>query len=113
MSEHVIEISDGNFDKFMSQSKTPVLVDFWAAWCAPCRVLAPRVEAIAEKRANSARFAKLNVDDSPTVAQRYGIRGIPTLILFQGGEEIERLVGAVSEEEIARAIDKHLRATLN
>jgi len=113
MSEHVIEISDGNFDKFVLQSTTPVLVDFWAAWCAPCRVLAPRVEAIAEKRANSARFAKLNVDDSPIVAERYGIRGIPTLILFQGGEEIERLVGVVSEEAISLAIDKHLSAALN
>ena len=113
MSEHVIEISDGNFDKFVLQSKTPVLVDFWAAWCAPCRALAPRVEAIAEKRAYSARFAKLDVDDSPTVAQRYGIRGIPTLILFQDGEEMERLVGVVTEEEISRAIDKHLSAALN
>jgi len=113
VSEHVIEISDGNFDKFVLQSKTPVLVDFWAAWCAPCSVLAPRLEAIAEKRANSARFAKLNVDDSPTVAKRYGIRGIPTLILFQDGEEMERLVGVVTEEEIARAIDKHLSAALN
>jgi len=113
MSEHVIEINGGNFDKFVLQSKTAVLVDFWAAWCAPCRVLAPRVEAIAEKRTNSARFAKLNVDDSPTVAQRYGIRGIPTLILFQGGEEIERLVGVVTEEAISRAIDKHLSAALN
>jgi thioredoxin 1 len=113
VSEHVIEISDGNFDKFVLQSKTPVLVDFWAAWCAPCRVLAPRVEAIAVKCANSARFAKLNVDDSPTVAQRYGIRGIPTLILFQDGEEIERLIGVATEEEISRAIDKHLSAALN
>lgn len=113
MSEHVIEISDGNFDKFMSQSKTPVLVDFWAAWCAPCRALAPRVEAVAAKRANRARFAKLNVDDSPTVAQRYGIRGIPTLILFQDGVEKERLIGVVSEEEISRAIEKYLSAALN
>ncbi|MBI2183238.1 MAG: thioredoxin [Deltaproteobacteria bacterium] len=113
MSEQVIEISDGNFEKFVLQSKTPVLVDFWAAWCAPCRVLAPRVEAIAEKRAKSARFAKLNVDDSPTVAQRYGIRGIPTLILFQDGEEKERLIGVATEEEISRAIDKHVSAALN
>jgi thioredoxin 1 len=113
VSEHVIEISDRNFDKFVLQSKTPVLVDFWAAWCAPCRFLAPRVEAIAEKRANTARFAKLDVDDSPTVAQRYGIGGIPTLILFQDGEEIERLVGVVTEEEISRAIDKHVSAALN
>lgn len=113
MGEHVIEISDANFDSFVLQSKTPVLVDFWAAWCAPCRVLAPRVEAIAAKRANSARFVKLDVDDSPTAVQRYDIRGIPTLILFQDGVEKERLVGAVSEEEIARAIDKHLSAALN
>jgi thioredoxin 1 len=113
MSEHVIEISDANFEGLVLRSKTPVLVDFWAAWCAPCRVLAPRVEAIAAKRANSARFVKLNVDDSPAIAQRYAIRGIPTLILFQDGEEKERLIGVVSEEEIAGAIDKHLSAALN
>ena len=113
MSEHVIEVRDENFDKFVLQSTTPVLVDFWAAWCAPCRVLAPRVEAIAEKRGNSARFAQLNVDDSPTVAQRYGIRGIPTLILFQDGEEKKRLIGVVTEEEITRAIDKDLSPASN
>jgi thioredoxin 1 len=73
----------------------------------------PEIEAIAEQRANSARFAKLNVDDSPTAAQRYGIRGIPTLILFQDGEEKERLVGVVTEEAIARALDKHPSAALN
>jgi thioredoxin len=113
MNEQVIEVSDENFDKVVMQSKTPVLVDFWAPWCAPCRVLAPRVEAIATKRSNCARFAKLNVDDNPAAAQRYNIRGIPTLMVFQDGEEKERLVGTVSEEEIARALDKHLSAVLN
>lgn len=113
MSEHVTEISDENFEQFVLQSETPVLVDFWAAWCAPCRALAPTVEAIAAKRANRARVAKLNVDASPTAAQRYNIRGIPTLILFKDGEEKQRLMGVVSEEEIARAIDKHLSVSLN
>ncbi|MBI2209332.1 MAG: thioredoxin [Deltaproteobacteria bacterium] len=89
------------------ESKTPVLVDFWAPWCGPCRMLAPTVEAIAEQYAGDARVAKLNVDDNPSVVQRYRIQGIPTLILFQGGEEKERIIGVASKEAILRMIDEH------
>jgi thioredoxin 1 len=88
-----------------------VLVDFWAAWCAPCRMLAPTVEAVAEKYSGSARVMKLNVDDNPSVSQRFGIKGIPTLILFKNGREEERVVGATSKEAISRMIDKHVGAT--
>ena len=88
----------------------PVLVDFWAAWCAPCRMLAPTVESVAEKYAGSARVVKLNVDDNPSVSQRYGIKGIPTLILFKNGKEEERIVGATSEAAISRILDKHVSA---
>lgn len=97
----------------MLQSEMPVLVDFWAAWCGPCRTLAPTVATIAEKHTNSARFVKLNVDDSTAVIQRYGIRAIPTLILFEDGKETERLIGVIREEEISRKIGKHLKAKLN
>ncbi|HXQ38689.1 MAG TPA: thioredoxin, partial [Anaerolineales bacterium] len=101
MSEYVREVNERDFDKVVLKSKRPVLVDFWAEWCGPCRTLAPVVEAIAEQYGDAARVVKLNVDDSPAVAQRYGIHGIPTLILFQDGVEKERIVGVASEEKIS------------
>ncbi|MGH9942097.1 MAG: thioredoxin [Pyrinomonadaceae bacterium] len=108
MSEHVSDVSDSNFEKDVLQSNQPVLVDFWAAWCAPCRMLAPIVDQVAEKYAGNAQVVKLNVDENPGVSQRYGIKGIPTLILFKGGKEEERVVGATSKEAISRMIEKHL-----
>jgi thioredoxin 1 len=108
MSDHVSEVSDSTFEKDVLQSDKPVLVDFWAEWCAPCRMLAPTVEAVAEKYATSARVVKLNVDDNPSVSQRYGIKGIPTLILFRRGKEEERVVGATSKDAISKLIDKHV-----
>ena len=110
MSEHVKETSDGTFEDDVLKSDRPVLVDFWAAWCAPCRMLAPTVEAVAEKYASNARVLKLNVDDNPSVSQRFGIKGIPTLILFKNGKEEERVVGATSEQAISRMLDKHVGA---
>jgi len=110
MSEYVKETSDGNFETDVLRSDRPVLVDFWAAWCAPCRMLAPTVEAVAEKYATNARVVKLNVDDNPSISQRYGIKGIPTLILFKNGKEEERVVGATSEAAISRMLDKHVGA---
>ena len=110
MSEHVAETSDMGFEEEVLGSDQPVLVDFWAAWCAPCRMLAPTVEAVAEKYAGSARVMKLNVDDNPSVSQRFGIKGIPTLVLFKNGKEEERVVGATSEAAISRMIEKHIGA---
>jgi thioredoxin len=108
MSEYVREVNEGNFAQVVLRSETPTLVDFWATWCGPCRTLAPIIEAVAEQYANSARVVKLNVDESPTVTQRDGIQGIPTLILFQEGEEKERIVGVVSREKISRTIGRIL-----
>lgn len=108
MSENVREVSDSSFEQDVLKSDQPVLVDFWAAWCAPCRMLAPTVEAVADKYAATARVVKLNVDDNPSVSQRYGIKGIPTLILFKNGREEERVVGATSEGAISRMLDKHI-----
>ena len=108
MSEHVTEVSDSNFEQDVLGAEQPVLVDFWAEWCAPCRMLAPTVDAVAEKYAGSARVVKLNVDHNPAVSQKYGIKGIPTLILFKGGREEERIVGATSKDAISRLIDKHV-----
>lgn len=107
MNQYVNDVSDSSFETDVLQSDKPVLVDFWAAWCAPCRMLAPTVDAVAEKYASNAKVVKLNVDDNPGISQRYGIKGIPTLILFKNGKEEERVVGATSKEAISRMIDKH------
>ena len=107
MSERVREITDNSFEQDVLESEKPVLVDFWAPWCGPCRMLAPTVEAIAEQYSESAAVVKLNVDDNPSTAEAYGIRGIPTLILFSQGKEVERLIGAASKESISRMIEQH------
>jgi thioredoxin 1 len=108
MSEKVRAVSDSSFEKEVLQSVKPVLVDFWAEWCAPCRMLAPTVEAVSEQYIGSADVVKLNVDDNPATAGAYGIKGIPTLILFNEGKEVERIVGATSKETISRTIEKYL-----
>jgi thioredoxin 1 len=108
MSEKVMAVSDSSFEKDVLQSEKPVLVDFWAEWCAPCRMLAPTIDAIAEQFGETARVVKVNVDENTSTAQRYGIKGIPTLILFSAGKEVERVVGATSKESISRMIEKHV-----
>jgi thioredoxin 1 len=108
MSDHITEVSDGSFEKDVLQADRPVLVDFWAAWCAPCRMMEPTVAEVAQQYSANTRVVKINVDDNPSVSQRYGIKGIPTLILFKAGREEERVVGATSKEAIARMIEKHV-----
>jgi len=111
MSDNVTEVNDKSFENDVLQSAKPVLVDFWATWCAPCRMLEPTVAAVAQQYSASARVVKVNVDDNPSISQRYGIKGIPTLILFKGGKEEERVVGATSKEAISRMIEKHIANT--
>jgi thioredoxin 1 len=113
ISEYVREVNEHDFDQVVFESRTPVLVDFWAKWCDPCRTLAPIVELAAEQYATAAHVFKLNVDDSPAVMERYGIQGVPTLILFQDGVEKKRIVGVVSQEKISRAIDRYISAASN
>src|ERR1044072_3919112 len=108
MSDKVANVMDGSFETEVLQASKPVLVDFWAEWCAPCRMLAPTIDAIAEQFGDALGVLKLNVDDNTSTAQRYGIKGIPTLILFSGGKEVERVVGATSKESISRMIEKHV-----
>ena len=110
MSEFVKDVSDSSFEKEVLGADKPVLVDFWAEWCAPCRMLAPTVAAFAEHYGDSASVVKLNVDDNPSTAQRYGIKGIPTLILFRDGKEVERVVGATSKESITKMVEKYVSA---
>jgi thioredoxin 1 len=105
MSELIENVSDSNFADAVLDAAQPVLVDFWAQWCGPCRSLGPIVDALAEQFSGKARIMKLNVDDNPQVVERYRVRAIPTLILFHRGEEKQRLVGMARREIIAQAID--------
>ncbi len=108
MTANIENVNDENFGQVVLDSKQPVLVDFWAQWCGPCRSLAPIVDALAEQYAGTARIVKLNVDDSPAIVERYHVQAIPTLILFRGGEEKQRMVGVSRKEVIAQAIDTHV-----
>ena len=110
MSEYVKEVSDADFEKEVLESEKPVLVDFWAVWCGPCRMLAPTVDALAQTYSASLSVAKLNIDDNPNVPQRLGIKAIPTLIIFKGGQEAERIVGAVSKATLSSLLEKHIGA---
>jgi len=110
MGNFAKEVTDGAFESDVLGSDKPVLVDFWAEWCGPCRMIAPSVEAVAEEFDGRASFFKMNVDENPTVPDKYGIRGIPTLILFKNGVEQERIVGAVSRDAIAKVVGKYTAA---
>jgi len=101
---NVLEISDQSFETEVLQSPVPVLIDFWAPWCAPCRAIAPVVEELAKEYQGRIKVVKLNVDDNPQTPTRYGVRGIPNLILFQGGTVREQIVGAVPKKRLVDAI---------
>ena len=100
----VLEVSDASFDTEVLQSATPVLIDFWAPWCGPCRAIAPVVEELAGEYAGKAKIVKMNVDDNPATPSRYGVRGIPNLIVFKGGQVHEQIVGAVPKSRLVQAL---------
>ncbi len=104
----MLEFSDQNFEQEVLKSDKPVLVDFWAEWCAPCRMISPAVEAIAGEYAGRAKVGKLNVDENVSVTSRYNIRSIPTLLVFKNGEIKDQLVGTTSKDNLARLLDKNL-----
>ena len=108
MGNFTKEVTDTAFQADVLDSDKPVLVDFWAEWCGPCRMIAPSVEAVAEEFDGKAGVFKMNVDENLNVPQQYGIRGIPTLVLFKGGQEQERIVGAVSREAITKVIQIYI-----
>ena len=107
-NESVQTFTDGNFDDSVLKSAGPVLVDFWAEWCGPCKRLAPTVDAIATDYAGKITVGKLNVDENPNVSFKFQIRGIPTLLLFKGGEVVESVVGLAGKDELKKVIDKHI-----
>ena len=107
-SEAIMEVTDANFDQDVLKSDRPVMIDFWAAWCGPCKALAPIVDEVAQSYSGRVRIGKMDVDKNVATAQRYGVRGIPTLLIFKGGQVKEQIVGYVSRDVIEKALDKNL-----
>jgi thioredoxin 1 len=107
-SENVKTFTDSNFEESVIKSGQPVLVDFWAEWCGPCKRLAPAVDALAADLVGKVTIGKLNVDENPNTAIKFSVRGIPALLLFKGGQVVESIVGLVPKEDIKKAIDKHI-----
>lgn len=110
MGENILNATDGDFEAEVLGSERPVLVDFWADWCTPCHMVSPIVEEISREKVETLKVAKLNVDDNPSVTQRYGVMSIPTLILFKGGEEVARVVGVRPKDDILKHIEPHVGA---
>jgi thioredoxin 1 len=108
MSENITHVTDATFDADVLQSGTPVLVDFWAEWCGPCKMIAPVLEEVAVSHAGKLKIAKVDVDDNREIAAKYGIRGIPTLLLFKNGELAAQKVGALSKAQLTAFVDSNV-----
>jgi thioredoxin 1 len=107
---NILEVTDSSFENEVVQSDVPVLVDFWAPWCGPCRSLAPTVEEIAAEYEGKVKVCKVNTDDNMQTAQNFRISGIPTLMVFKGGQQVDQLVGAQKKSAITNLLDKHLHS---
>ena len=108
--DQTVIFADATFDADVLKSDVPVLVDFWAEWCGPCRMMSPTVDAIAQDYTGKVKVGKLNVDENGSTAMRYNIRGIPTLLLFKDGQVVEQRVGAVGKSELQKMLDPHVKA---
>ena len=105
-----VEVTDSTWESEVIGSDTPVVVDFWAVWCGPCRMIAPLVEELATEYEGKVKFSKLNVDDNPEISMKYGIRSIPTLLVFKDGQPVDQIVGAVPKKELQKRVDAVLAA---
>ena len=108
MSDHILQLTDDTFEQDVIKSSDPVLVDYWAEWCGPCKMIAPILEEIASEYNGRIKVAKLNIDDNPQTPPKYGIRGIPTLMLFKNGDIAATKVGALSKSQLTAFIDSHI-----
>lgn len=108
MAEGIKEVSDATFDEEVIQSESPVLVDFWAPWCGPCKAIGPMLEEINKGFEGRLKIVKCNVDDNPSTPSSYGIRAIPTLMFFKGGEKVEQIVGMVDKAKLEQTINNNL-----
>ncbi len=106
MAGNTVELNDANFDEEVLKSELPVLVDFWAPWCGPCRMIGPSIEALSTEYAGKVKVGKLNSDDNPDVSAKFGIRSIPTLLIFKNGEVVNQLVGALPKDKIAEQLNR-------
>ena len=104
MAENIFDITDESFDDFVTQSDKPVMVDFWAPWCGPCKAIAPTVEALSQTYGDQMTFAKVNVDDNPVAPSKYGVQAIPTLIFFKDGKVAEQITGMVGKEKLEETL---------
>ena len=111
MSSSAAPVTDASFPEQVLESSVPVLVDFWAPWCGPCRMVAPVVEEIADQYDGKVKVVKLNTDENPKIASQYGIRSIPTLIIFKGGEKVDMVVGAVPKTTLANTLEKYIQTS--
>lgn len=107
-ADNVQTFTDNNFDETVLRSGAPVLVDFWAEWCGPCKRIAPTIDALATDYAGKVTIGKMNVDENPRVPERYQVRGIPTLLLFKGGQVVESVVGLAHKDDLKKVIEKHI-----
>ncbi|HML16542.1 MAG TPA: thioredoxin [Bryobacteraceae bacterium] len=107
-SGHTLTFTDGAFDQDVLNAEVPVLVDFWAPWCGPCKAMGPTVDALAAEYAGKVKIGKINTDENPATAMRYQVRGIPTLLLFKGGKVVDQRVGAMPKPEVLKMITPHL-----